>query len=130
MKGKLLMALVLLALVLGTVLVACDDGQHVNISDPADGTKVTVDKYYIRLSVKGDTPSKVYPAGSIKYTDPANGDVYIFVPDNTGTWFQSGGYWRNDPSKYTDGPLYTPYDELSALGGLADNYYDESLQQQ
>jgi len=78
MKGKLLTALVVIALVLGTVLVACDDGSHANIvdpegSDPAAGTKVTIDKYYIPDSVKGQDPIG---------TNPLNGDNYINGTDH------------------------------------------------
>jgi len=73
MKGKLLTALVVLALVFGTVLVACDDGSHVIIKDPEDGSKVTLDKYL--LDGSDDIPDQyapiVDPSGSGFNYDPS-----------------------------------------------------------
>jgi len=78
MKGKLLTALVVLALVLGTVLVACDDGSHVYVKDPVDGTKVTLDKYLLdgSNSLPADDAALVATDGSAFNYDPTQDPQY------------------------------------------------------
>jgi len=78
MKGKLLTALVVLALVLGTVLVACDDGQHVYVIDPTDQTKETLDKYLLEGSnnIPAEEAGIVNTDGSFFKYDPADDPNY------------------------------------------------------
>jgi len=112
MKLKLMITLVILALVFGMVLTACDDGEMLKIKEDADTAtqKNTVyDKFFL-----GNEGAAPLPAGTYIDTDaaPTTGQGYLVDPlDDTTTSPVVSDWvvWQNTPTGTdpdTGDPIY------------------------
>jgi len=88
MKNKLILALVVLALVFGMVLTACDDGGALKISEDQANGKYIDDKGYLgSFGTAGDTKDYLTgPIGTSGYNPPAD----------TSVWYENNNYTTYD----------------------------------